>query len=87
MLYKIEVTKEDIQKGKPLKCNTCPIARAIRRVVGKKRVAVLYGYIKVGNKYAYVSKPNMVEKFIDNFDSADSRRYCRPFSFTLRIGK
>jgi len=85
MLYKIEVTKEDIQKGRPCKENSCPIARAIRRVVGKKRIAVLWSGILVCNKQTHVSKQDMVDRFVENFDDEEKRRYCRPFSFMLRV--
>ena len=85
--YKVEVTKEDIQKGKPCKENMCPIARAVRRVVGKKAVWVSAGgTIKINHfQLGKCNKSDLVSNFVINFDDKDKRRYCRPFSFMLTV--
>ena len=82
-MYKIQVTKEDIAKGIPQKEASCPIARAVRRVVGHRKVEVNYaGEILVDNK-EYETPANILG-FITNFDNAESRKLCRPFSFILK---
>ena len=85
-MYKITVTKEDIAKGKPEFANSCAIARAIRRVVGKKRVEVdAFGNININHRrWSSGAKYGMIRKFVDNFDDPGKRRYCRPFSFILK---
>jgi|LakMenEpi03Aug12_release.lakeMendotaPanAssembly.Ray.scaffolds.fasta_scaffold2967600_1 hypothetical protein len=87
MTYLVEVTREDIQKGKPESGNMCPIARAVRRVVGRKAIYVLPGGgIRINyNQLWRADKHDMVRNFIENFDENETRRYCRPFSFYLTL--
>ena len=80
MTYKIEVTEEDIRRGKPQSCCSCPVFRAIARTTGKA-VEVLCKSIALG-KEVEAALPEKARKFIEAFDDG---RPVKPFTFTLRL--
>lgn len=75
---KINVTKEDIKKGKPKEARLCPIARACKRA-GLKDAAVRYTRIENGRQCFPISKTT--SRFISDFDLG---KPVKPFSFYLR---
>lgn len=82
-MYKIQVTKEDIAKGIPMKKASCPIARAVRRVVGHRKIEVDYPTHIAIQDEIYIPSTN-IAKFLNNFDDDERRKFCRPFSFILK---
>lgn len=80
MRVRIEVTQEDIDKGKH-GAMSCPVARATSRAFGYS-VAVWGDYIdvrKTTSKTVFCA-PGEVGRFIDAFDSG---RTVKPFTFTI----
>jgi len=84
----INVTKQDILNGKPGNLNSCPIARAAKRM-GFKKVSVfgkLTGNYKGEN--LTLDMPIRARNFIDKFDATigdvATRKTIKPFKFTLR---
>ena len=80
---RIDVTRDDIRLGKRGRCNTCPVARAIRRDLGKGIEVFVYGsQVSIGGRVFELTRG--VSDFIERFDH-DGRRGLKPFSFTLPI--
>lgn len=83
MIIDIEVTGDDIEKGYPRICTSCPVARAITRVLKLKWsdvVRVGWTQISINGKHY-----NVTEQFgiwIRNFDNG---RSVEPFTFQLEI--
>jgi hypothetical protein len=65
----LRTTQEDREKGVPCHEQQCPIARAIRRVVGVEDVWVDYGAVRIGERY--YSLNDAAEEFITEFDSSN----------------
>lgn len=87
--YLVEVTKNDILKGVPCDADSCGIARALKR---KFRGTPDVDYFKSLDSLILRVGPttlkvplqkdfNKVVKFIQNFDDADRKKFCRPFKF------
>ena len=86
---KIQVTKEDIEKGEKGSCEWCPVALAIQRTYGKDKLVTVdvdsMG-IWLDNREQHYQLPQIARDFIDDFDN--DRKVAegfRPFSF--KIGK
>lgn len=84
MKKKIEVTQEDIRKGKRFQNDACPVALAVQRTL--KRQAIIGDrlfslYNKRGLIYTYGTLPKAVQLFINKFDNKEK---VEPFGFTLK---
>lgn len=79
---KITVTKKDIQMGLPSDSCLCPIARAVRRVLGRGVRVWRYGVYRRLSEDDFAEFPERVTQFIDRFDDG---KPVKPFTFTLRI--
>lgn len=77
---KIDVTDLDILKGLCYHRTLCPVALAVKRVVGTKNVAVGHAFIKINDKP--VDLPSNVRVFIAKFDQQEE---VDPFSFNLDL--
>ena len=91
MRVKIEITQEDINRGISRNPETCPVARALKRVckrgcsmsVGGKDFSITDNADCVVEVVTSVA----VRRFIDKFDNPATRNKCKPFSFTLDMLK
>lgn len=79
VLVKVEVTAEDIQRGKRKLCRECPVARALTRAAGKQ--------VEVGNSHYrdeaaqwHRPLPEVAKHFIAAFDYGGS---VAPFTFDV----
>ncbi len=82
----IEVTQDDIDHGTRGSCNTCPVARAIKRATG------FHNLVSARNVLAYnrerstrptaVNLPIEALRFINDFDC---HHPVQPFSFELDL--
>lgn len=77
----IEVTQDDIDKGKVGSCKECPVALAVNRVIAPGYCTVgtsgIWTYSNPGRIY---STPGVVVRFIKHFDRT---REGKPFTFEL----
>lgn len=81
----IQVTEEDILAGCRGHACYCPIALAIKRVIGRPiYVGVTHIYIKVAHKIIKPI-PIKVESFVIQFDGVSDRALINPFEFELPI--
>jgi hypothetical protein len=80
MTYVINVTQEDIDEGKPVVCNECPVALAIARALPGCEIHVLGTIVIVNGMYYQL--PDECLDFVTRFDDGKS---VSPFSFTLEI--
>ena len=81
---RIEVTAEDIAKGRRQSACACPIALAMERVgacpvVGTDAANISFGY----RRFDHVELPPEATEFITKFDDGDTS--VRPFSFDLEL--
>jgi len=75
----IEVTQDDIERGVVADCFRCPIANAVRDVLGPDAVVrVECDFMDIGAKT--VKLPIEAMKFIEAFDAEES---VEPFSFEV----
>ncbi len=88
---KIQVTREDIQKGRRGDCYGCPLAIAISRALDRPvevwshQVVVLS---KVETKYTVVPLPVIAQRFIAGFDINKIRpATCPGFEFELDMDR
>lgn len=86
---KINVTKNDIAKGKRGRTNSCPIALACKRVKELSCVKAvgglgLYTEITDGSFERVSFLPTRAAKFVMDFDSGNE---VKPFSFTVKVSK
>lgn len=80
MIFKIEVTQEDIENGVPCKSLYCPIALAVSRKLG---IPVYIGIYTVCAEHNDLAKlPYKATKWITQFDIG---RKVEPFSFDLDV--
>jgi hypothetical protein len=79
MIYKIDVTQEDIDNGRRQSCHTCPIALAASRVIPKFYSVSYHSIYRVGEN---IDLPFVAQQFILSFDSGGSPK---PLSFEVRI--
>lgn len=87
---KINVLDSDIKTGRKYNPNRCPVAKAIRRTVGKSNLYSTMVFISsvemvFKNKTFFeLILPKKVEDFINSFDRGLK---VKPFSFSLKIPK
>lgn len=85
---RIEVTADDIAKGKRKSCDACPVARAIHRATGDGWNAVVYkdNCIAVADDDDWdreeFTPPPEVAQFVKDFDAG---RPVTPITFDLPI--
>jgi len=79
----VNVTKTGIKKGVCRSCHDCPVARGLKAVGCTKVRVSLYAVCFV-YKYEgyYLSLPNKVCKFIQDFDF---KKEVKPFKFRLKL--
>jgi hypothetical protein len=77
--YAIEVTQQDIDKGRPNTSSACPVGLAVARATGQS-VMVNENQAVMGGEIAYMPRPATV--FVLDFDCG---MYVQPFSFTLEF--
>lgn len=77
---KISITKEEIKEGKPRNGVSCPVALAITKATGIKRISVA-GPWAVLNDRVQVNLPHNVYLRILRFDNPKGKM--TPFSFDL----
>lgn len=75
----IEVTQEDIDRGRRGSCFECPVARAASRAVGAEVSTDRYLFYLPTAK---IKTPTEVAKFIHAFDGGEP---VAPFSFELPL--
>lgn len=80
-MTKIEVTQDDIDCGKRLTCDKCPVALAIRRV-SRFRWNIYSRRAIQRNGPRSVDLPPEVSSFIRDFDN---RTPVQPFSFEINL--
>lgn len=81
---KVSVTQDDIDHGERHCCERCPVARAIRRVIGDMPVVeVERDNVTIGplGGWTYATLPTRATKFIDRFDVGLK---VAPFTFELK---
>lgn len=81
MSLKIEVTQDDIDRGICQSPTRCAVARAIRRITGKRYVEVNADQTLVGQDFN-TELPKKAQDFIHRFD--EDKKKVKPFSFVLR---
>ena len=75
MKVKVEVTKEDLEKGIEDSNTCCPVALALRRVLAPNTSGISVGGYKVNfnpgdpHIYGYLDVPSNLRMFITSFDS------------------
>ncbi len=87
MIYKIDVTEEDISSGNPGASDRCPLARAIRRQTPfvKTTVGTNCWYKLGANVYGIGEYlPAEATKFRFDFDH---HKKVEPFSFELEVSE
>lgn len=79
---KIQITKVNIKKGKPLNVQSCPIALAIKRTLKATNlyVADIIDFT-IKNKIYTAGLPIKAIDFIEKFDTGHK---VKPFSFILK---
>lgn len=77
MKLKIDVTQNDINCGKRRRCTKCPVALAVRRVLGEP---VKVQSFSIHYKSRRIAMSRKVEDFVRRFDE---RQPVRPFSFVF----
>ena len=93
---KIQVTKEDIEKGERGSCEWCPVALAIQRTYNlkndgdEKMISVDADCVEIWTQQDIVEKqyqlPQIARDFIHDFDNSDIKNeQLKPFLF--KIGK
>ena len=83
MKVRVEVTQEDIEKGKRKAGWACPIARAIKRRVPQSRrrdVFVEHALWEVG--YHVRPLPRTAQRFVKRFDAGEP---VKPFAFMTEV--
>jgi len=78
MAKEINVTREDIQKGRRGVCSSCPIALALRRAFSTDKVDVDSFFLTIGFS-AYMT-PLIAVEFMAAFDRGEA---VEPISFSL----
>ena len=88
MKYKIQVTLNDIQKGKRDHRSCCPVAKAIRRQTTLKQFCVNDGYLSIFDDDAWeieeIQFPKKVVDFVNKFDE-NGAKAVKPFDFVLNL--
>ncbi len=87
--YEICVTKKDIKNGASYSNYSCAIALALKRRFGKEAYVGTWPFLNlyiqdkstINLNCSTPKEIQQVQRFIQNFDNQDKRRYCRPFKF------
>jgi hypothetical protein len=84
MVVTIDVTQDDIDHGTAGNCWACPVARAVRRVLGLEDIGVGTTDMDLGQgtKVIVVPTPDVAADFMTAFDTG---KKVAPFSFTLDV--
>ena len=86
----ITVTQEDINQGVRRKCDSCPIALAINRILRMEYKSSCFAHVYIKNRetggviYRTIPLPDIAFNFILNFDRKEE---VYPITFTLDIPK
>lgn len=95
-IISVNVTARDIQYGRTNQCDTCPVARAIKRVAVARhcfKVVRVSRHVVNFNGYV-VALPAKAGIFVDNFDNqspfrlnkvAYRKKHFKPFTFELGV--
>ena len=81
---RIEVTAQDIRKGKKSNCMRCPVALAVKRLLPGHEVWADSLSIDVWTHDEYrrvATTPKKVATFMDRFDTGQP---VKPFTFTMK---
>ena len=88
MLFEIQVTQKDIEKGEVYACQNCPVALAFQRATG-------FHNLYVGQTHFYADEPfsgskkirsrRLPESVIDKIAEFDDGECMDPFTFTIEI--
>lgn len=81
MKYIVNVTQADIDAGKELDCEACPIALAVSRATGRKMVVARGEVAQCGGSWE-VKLPRIAVNFVDRFDAGER---VVPFSFVIDL--
>lgn len=76
---RVKVLARDIEKGVPISCTMCPIARAVKRLVKHTRVRVTESFITVGATTYHT--PAKARRFVERFDT---HRTVKPITFSCQ---
>ena len=93
MKHKINVTKKDIENGKPAQPHACPISQSLKRILKAKNVFTEIGFEGIwidvdGVIYGVNDKDiDYVETFIENFDNHLEYKYKPPKPISFEIIK
>lgn len=82
---RIEVTQEDIDRGKRGNSCECPVARAVKRAIGDGGVFVQHEHIST--RTHYFRAPREVRNFITAFDYPIPGFTILPFAFDIPYEK
>jgi hypothetical protein len=77
----IKVTLRDIKNGTTAHCKYCPVARALRRQLHRRKVSVGTDCFYLGDASTSSSLPARVQRFIYEFDNGVP---VKPFSFCIK---
>lgn len=81
----IKVRAKHIKAGIPNKCNSCPVALAIKEQIKTNYVAVFKNQISLNKGYNNtIHMPRSVFRFVNKFDN-EGRKAVKPFNFYLKI--
>lgn len=85
-MMKIEVTQDDINKGKQSNPESCAIARAVKRIAGDHpHVDGSSIDVTIAGRWCVYNVPKTVSTFVDRFDT--DKKAVKPFVFTARLDK
>lgn len=79
---RVNVTRRDIEKGRPGRFDACPIARAVRRHDGLQEAFVGQTHINVVRPSRVVELPPEARVFVLAFDHG---YLSPPFTFSLEV--
>lgn len=81
---KVAVSQTDIKKGRKYAADSCPVALAVKRAIG--RTAYVTSTTVLINGVCYMM-PHAASTFVRAFDSnkIDSNKVVKPFRFTLKL--
>ena len=84
----INVTKEDIARGRPRRPNSCPVALATQRALDASVSAgciavtgIECSILEEHGEYSYYALPDSARAFIKNFDN---EKPGKPFRFAMK---
>lgn len=84
MQIEVQVTQEDIDLGFARSPFDCPIARALKRAVGRRYTVTPTKVWETNTWSPEIDLPENAVAFIEAFD-AEPRSPVAPFSFTLEV--